>query len=67
MTAAAAAVTTREDRRRELARLTKAQLVKLYRPRCLYSAHPLETWRKDELISSLLSLEFPEAEGTDHR
>jgi len=52
---------TREDRRRELARLTKAQLIKLYRPRCLYSAHPLESWRKDELISSLLSLEFPEA------
>jgi len=51
---------TREERRRELARQSKAELIRQYQPYCLWSAHPLSKWTKDEVISSLLSIEFPE-------
>jgi hypothetical protein len=57
-------------RRAALRSQTKAALCALYRRgvttpngdigRYLDSAHPIETWRKDEVINSILMLEFPE-------
>lgn len=51
--------TTREERTSELLALRKADLIRLYRPNCLYTANPLTSWSKDELVSSILSIEFP--------
>jgi hypothetical protein len=51
----------RDVRLRELGKLPKARLVAIYRPNCLGSAHPLSSWSRDELISSILSIEFPPA------
>jgi hypothetical protein len=48
----------REIRRRELARRTKAQLAREVRRTLIYSAYPPESWRKDELITSILDREF---------
>jgi hypothetical protein len=51
----------RETRRGELMKLTKPQLAERYRRNgYLGSAHPLSAWTKPEIVSSLLSLEFPE-------
>lgn len=63
---------TREDRDkrvRELDRMTKAALIRMYRRgilapgggRVAYGggAHPLESWRKDELVSTIIGIEFP--------
>jgi hypothetical protein len=55
---AAARPVTREDRRRELAKRTKAQLAREVRRTLVYSAYPPESWRKDELITSILDREF---------
>jgi hypothetical protein len=54
-----AAGVTREERRRELDRRTKGQLVILVRRTLVGSAHPPERWRKDELIAHVLDGEFP--------
>jgi hypothetical protein len=53
--------TSRDNRVKELSRMSKARLIAIYQPHCLWSAHPLATWGKDELISSILSLEYPPA------
>lgn len=50
---------SRDDRARALARLPKSQLVALYRPYVLATAHPLTTWTKDDLVSSILAAEYP--------
>jgi hypothetical protein len=59
----------REDRRRELAKMTKTRLCRMYRngittPRgtitqWIGGMHPPEQWRKDEVISSILRIEYP--------
>ncbi|MGI8446963.1 MAG: hypothetical protein ACR2MP_07245 [Streptosporangiaceae bacterium] len=59
----------RQLRRAELDKMTKRQLVTKYRAgirgpdgstvRYGSSAHPPESWRKDELVSRILSIEFP--------
>jgi hypothetical protein len=59
----------RQLRRAELAKLSKRRLAVKYRAgvrtpdgrtvRYGGGAHPLESWRKDELIDSILSIEFP--------
>jgi hypothetical protein len=64
--------TRREARRRELSKMSKAELCRMYRrgvrtPEGRLVAHgggmyPLETWRKDEVISSILGIEYPAPE-----
>jgi hypothetical protein len=59
---------SREDRRRELARMPKHQLCRMYRTGVstpdgrigcyLGGMYPLEQWRKDEVISSILAIEY---------
>lgn len=61
--------TTRENRRRELAAMTKTALCRMYRDgvttphgtvsRWIGGMHPPEQWRKDEVISSILDIEYP--------
>lgn len=55
---------------RELSRMSKSQLAHIWRlgagRNCVWTAHPVETWNKDELINDILRAEFPdggEAEG----
>jgi hypothetical protein len=55
-----ARTTTREDRRRELERRTKAQLVRMLQPHVM-TANPLTSWTKAEIVSGLLDHEFPPA------
>jgi hypothetical protein len=60
---------SREDRRRELAALPKARLCSMYRTgvyapngrvgRYAGGMYPPEQWRKDEVISSILEIEYP--------
>jgi hypothetical protein len=64
----------REARRRELAKLTKSRLCALYRTgvrtpdgRIGYyvgGLHPPEQWRKDEVINTILGIEFPTDDTT---
>ena len=58
----------REPRRKELTAMSKAALIEMCRsgvpnPRGgrthVYGAHPLEKWRKDEIVSTILDIEFP--------
>jgi len=58
----------RDDRAKELRGESKAALVELCRsgvpnPRGgrthVWGAHPLEKWRKDEIVSTILDIEFP--------
>ena len=60
------AMTTRpdgyDDRVRELSKMPKARLAALIRvahPR-MWTASPLETWNKDELVNNVLDDEFSE-------
>ncbi len=50
----------RAIRGRELARLTKADLIRRYLSKswCLETATTLRGWSKDDLVSSLLDAEF---------
>lgn len=56
-TADASSARRREARRAELARCTKRQLIARLQPHVM-TAHPLSTWTKEEIISSLLDREF---------
>jgi hypothetical protein len=59
---------TKSTRLQELNKLSKAQLVQMYRTgiktqdghviRYGWSEHPPETWRKDELVYTVLHAEF---------
>jgi hypothetical protein len=59
---------TESERRAELSRTPKHKLILMCRTgirrpdggrSCIEGAHPLEQWSKDDLISSILSVEFP--------
>jgi len=55
---------TRESRRRFLARLSKKALIEYYKNiGYLASAHPLSEWSKEEIIGSILDLEFRDDEN----
>jgi hypothetical protein len=52
------------DRRvSELSRMPKSRLAPLWRQHNpnTWTAHPVETWNKDELINDILRAEFPTA------
>jgi hypothetical protein len=54
---------TRDERRRQLDRMTKAQLARMVRRSLIGSAHPPERWRKDELANYVLDHEYPPKTG----
>lgn len=63
----------RENRRRELDKLTKARLIRMCRTGITRPGggvsyieggmYPLDQWRKDEVIGSILAIEFPPDEA----
>jgi hypothetical protein len=50
---------SRDSRIKALSVMNKAELLRLYMPYYVGSAHPVTSWRKDELVSSILSIEYP--------
>jgi hypothetical protein len=66
---------TRDERARQLSRTTKAVLCRMYRTgivtpqgtTALYldGMYPPEQWRKDEVISVILRIEYPPDETAD--
>jgi hypothetical protein len=61
-------VTPKDARRGQLARMTKARLIALCRSgvtrpdggrSIIEGAYPLESWTKDDLVSSIMAAEFP--------
>ena len=65
----------REDRRRELANMTKGALCRMYRAgittpsggqiQWIGGMYPPEQWRKDEVISSILRIEYPAPDAAE--
>lgn len=53
---------TRDDRVRELSRISKKRLVAQWRSGpgrlVLWTAHPVERWNREELIADILAHEF---------
>jgi len=55
---------TRDERREFLMTLSKKALIEYYKANgYVWSLHPLEKWNKEEIISSILDLEFPDVEN----
>lgn len=54
------------ERYRVLNKMRKAELCALYRKLGhVWSAHPIETWRKDEVVSGILEIEFREERAAE--
>jgi hypothetical protein len=56
-----ATATSRDTRAVQLDHMTKVQLIELCRNNGISGLYPLTEWSKDDLISSILSAEFPAA------
>jgi hypothetical protein len=61
-------MTAKNDRRKQLARQTKAALIAMCtegvpNPRGgttrVWGAHPLQEWTKDEIVATILDIEYP--------